>query len=97
MARDRFLGWEGDDGVINHIQHHFGLDQGGRKKIRIIVHSIKEYSNRVCTYRGQRVLGAGRNPRATSPQEYQILIDYVEKGYGLVTASHQINEYREEQ
>jgi hypothetical protein len=28
MARDRFLGWEGDDGVTNHIQHHFGLDQG---------------------------------------------------------------------
>jgi hypothetical protein len=25
------------------------------------------------------------------------LIDYVEKGYGLVTATHQINEYREEQ
>jgi hypothetical protein len=31
MARDRFLGWEGDDGVINHIQHHFGLDQGSKK------------------------------------------------------------------
>jgi hypothetical protein len=31
------------------------------------------------------------------PQEYQILIDSVEKGYGLVTAMHQINEYREEE
>jgi hypothetical protein len=41
MARDRFLGWEGDDGGINHIQQHFGLDQGSRTKIRRIVHSIK--------------------------------------------------------
>jgi hypothetical protein len=41
MARDRFLGWEGYDGVINHIQQHFGLDQGSRTKIRRIVHSIK--------------------------------------------------------
>jgi hypothetical protein len=32
-----------------------------------------------------------------SPQEYQILIDSVEKGYGLVTAMHNINEYREEE
>jgi hypothetical protein len=61
------------------------------------VHSIKEYSNRGCTYRGQRVLGAGHKPLVTSPQEYQILIYYVEKGYGLVTATHQINEYHEEQ
>jgi hypothetical protein len=97
MARDRFLGWEGDDGVINHIQHHFVLDQGSRTKIRRIVHSIKEYSNRGCNYRGQRLLGAGRKPLVTSPQEYQILIDSVEKGYGLVTATRQINEYREEQ
>jgi hypothetical protein len=41
MAHDRFLGWEGDDGVINNIQQHFGLDQGSRTKIRRIVHSIK--------------------------------------------------------
>jgi hypothetical protein len=43
MARDRFLGWEGDYGVINHIQQHFGLDQGRRTKIRRVVHSIKKY------------------------------------------------------
>jgi hypothetical protein len=30
-------------------------------------------------------------------QEYQILIDSMEQGYGLVTAMHQINEYREEE
>jgi hypothetical protein len=40
-AHDKFPGWEGDDGVINHIQQHFGLDQGRRTKIRRIVHSIK--------------------------------------------------------
>jgi hypothetical protein len=28
------------------------------------------------------------------PQEYQILIDSMESGYGLVTDMHQINEYR---
>jgi hypothetical protein len=97
MAHDKFPGWEGDDGVINHIQQHFGLDQGKRTKIRRIVHSIKEYSNIGCTYRGQMILGAGRKPLITSLQEYQILIDYVEKGYGLEKATHQINEYREEQ
>jgi hypothetical protein len=32
-----------------------------------------------------------------SPQKYQILIDSVEKGYGMVTAMHQINEYMEEE
>jgi hypothetical protein len=36
MARDRFLGWEGDDGIINHIQQYFGFDQGSRTKIRRI-------------------------------------------------------------
>jgi hypothetical protein len=96
-AHDKFSGWEGDDGVINHIQQHFGLDQGKRTKSRRIVHSIKEYSNRGCTYRGQRIMGAGRQPLVTSPQEYQILIDSIEKGYGLVTATHQINKYHEEQ
>jgi hypothetical protein len=39
-AHDKFPGWEGDDGVINHIQQHFILDQGRRTKIRRIVHSI---------------------------------------------------------
>jgi hypothetical protein len=68
MARDRFLGWEGDEGLINHIQQDFGFDQGSRTKIRRIVHSIKEYSNRVCTYRWQRILGAGHKPLITSPQ-----------------------------
>jgi hypothetical protein len=78
-AHDKFPGWEGDDGLINHIQQHFGLDQRRRTKIKRIVHSIKEYSNRGCTYRGQRIIGDGRNPLVTSQQEYQILIDYVEK------------------
>jgi hypothetical protein len=33
-AHDKFPGWEGDDGVINHIQQYFGLDQGSRKTIK---------------------------------------------------------------
>jgi hypothetical protein len=96
-AHDTLPGWEGDDGVIDHIQQHFGFDHGKRTQNRRIVHSIKDYSNRGCTYRGQRIMGAERKPLVTSPQEYQILIDSVEKEYGLVTAAHQINEYREEQ
>jgi hypothetical protein len=67
MAHDKFPGWEGDDGIINHIQQHFGLEQGRRTKIRRIVHSINEYSNRGCTYRGQHILGAERKPLVTSP------------------------------
>jgi hypothetical protein len=42
-------------------------------------------------------MGAGRKLLVTSPQEYYILIDSVEKGYGLVTATNKTNEYREEQ
>jgi hypothetical protein len=67
MARDRFLVWEGDDGVINETKQHFGLDQGRRTKIKRIVHSAKEYSNRGCTYRGKRIMGAGLKPLVMSP------------------------------
>jgi hypothetical protein len=73
------------------------VDQGRRTQNRRIVHSIKEYSKRGCTYIVKRFLGAGRKPLVTSPQEYQILIDSVEKGYELVRATRQINEYLEEQ
>jgi hypothetical protein len=41
--------------------------------------------------------GQGRKPIINSPQEYQILIDSMEQGYGLVTAMYKINEYREEE
>jgi hypothetical protein len=50
-----------------------------------------------CRAKWQIATGTGRKPMIYSPQEYQILIDLVEKGYGLVTVMHQINEYREEE
>jgi hypothetical protein len=57
---------------------------------------VTEWAGRGVNYKGQRVMGQGRKPLITSPQEYQILIDSMEKGYDLVTAMHQINEYRQE-
>jgi hypothetical protein len=41
--------------------------------------------------------GQGSKPFINSPQEYHILIDSIEQGYGPVTAMYQINEYREEE
>jgi hypothetical protein len=58
---------------------------------------IQVYLSRNITYKEQIVTGTGCKPMIYSPQEYQILIDSVEKGYGLVTAMHQINKYREEE
>jgi hypothetical protein len=57
---------------------------------------VTEWASRGVNYKGQRVMGQGRKPLITSPHEYQILIDSMEKGYGLVTTMHQINEYRQE-
>jgi hypothetical protein len=80
----------GGDGVIQHIAEHFGLEVKERQRVRRVLRSITEYSERGATV-------AGRKPMIYSPQEYQILIDSAEKGYGLVTVIHQINEYREEE
>jgi hypothetical protein len=91
--RNGFRGWEGKDGVINHITKHFGLEFKERQIVRIFLRSIT-YNERGITYKGQNTTGTGRKPLISSPQEYQNLIDSVKKGYGLVTAMYQINEYR---
>jgi hypothetical protein len=91
--RNRFHGWEGKDGSIHHITKHFGLEVKERQRVRIVLHSITEYNERGISYNGQIATGTGRKPLISLPQENQILIDLVEKGYyGLVTAMHQINE-----
>jgi hypothetical protein len=59
--------------------------------------TIREFASKGILYKGQRIKGQGRKPLIISPQEYQIRIDSMEKGYGLVTAMFQINEYREEE
>jgi hypothetical protein len=87
----------GEDRVIQHIAEHFGLEVKERQIVRRVLRSIAEYSKRRITYKGQIATGTGRKPMVYSPQEYQILIDSVEKGYGLVTVMHQINEYMEEE
>jgi transposase len=95
---DRFQGWDGDDGVITNIMTTFSLE-GVTEKLRIrkVLETVTEWSSRGILYEGQRTKGQGRKPLINSPQEYQILIDSMEQGYGLVTAMHQINEYREEE
>jgi hypothetical protein len=92
-----FHGWEGIDGVIQHFADHFGLEVKQRKRARRFLLSIREYIERGITYKGQIATGTGRKPMIYSPQEYQLLIDSGEKEYGLVTAMHQINEYRGEE
>jgi hypothetical protein len=92
-----FHGWERKHGVIQHIAEHFGLEVKERHRVRRVLQGITEYSERGITYKWQIATGTGRKPMIYSPQEYQILIDLVEKGYGLVTVMHQINEYREEE
>jgi predicted GNAT family acetyltransferase len=95
--RNGFRGWDGKDGVIQHIEEDFIFEVKERQIVRRVLRSITEYSKRDITYKGQIATGRGRMPMIYSHQEYQILIDSAEKGYGLVAATHQINEYREEE
>jgi hypothetical protein len=95
--RNGFRGWDGKDGVIQHIVEHFGLAVKERQIVRRVLRSIAAYSERGITYKGQIATGTGHTPIIYLPQEYQILIDSVEKGYDLVTAMYQIDEYREEE
>jgi hypothetical protein len=93
------LGWDGKEGVIKHIIDLFNLDHGKgyKKRIKTVLVTIRELASKGILYKGQRIKGKGRKPHINSPQEYQILIDSMEQGYGLVTAIFQINEYREEE
>jgi hypothetical protein len=59
--------------------------------------TIRKFAIRGILYKGQRIKGQGRKPLISSPQEYHILIDSMEQGYGPVTAMYQINEYHEEE
>jgi hypothetical protein len=65
---DMFLGREGEEGVITHIQQIFGLEKKGRQKNRRFLHSIEEYTKRGITYKEQCVLGYVRKPLITPPQ-----------------------------
>jgi hypothetical protein len=96
---DKFQGWDGQEGVIKHLIEHFNLDHSKRDKKRIkrVLVTIREFASKYILYKEQRIKGQGRKPLMNSPQEYQILIDSMEQGYGLVTAMFQINEYREEE
>jgi hypothetical protein len=66
-------------------------------RIRRVLVTIREFARRGILYKGQRIKGQGRKPLISSPQVYQIMIDSMEQGYGLVTAMYQINKYREEE
>jgi hypothetical protein len=91
-----FHGWEGKYGVIQRIAEYFVLEVKERQIVRRVLQSIY-YSERGIIYKGQIATGTERKPMIYSPQEYQILIDSVDKGYGLVTTMHHLNEYREEE
>jgi hypothetical protein len=77
--------------------HLFWVGEREEKRIRRLLETVREYASRGITYKGQRFRGQGRKPIVTSPQEYQIVIDLMEQGMGLVTVMHQINEFREEE
>jgi hypothetical protein len=93
-TEERFQGWYGNDGVITHIMGQFRLvDKTDRKRIKRVFVNVKEWASRGVLSKGLRIKGQGRKPMIYSPQEYQIVIDSMENGYGLVTAMHKINEY----
>jgi hypothetical protein len=91
--RDRFEGWDGGEGVIEHIMATFDFQTDEKTRVRKVLEGVREYASRVITYQGQIIKDKGQNPLVTAPQEYQIIIDSMEKGLGLVTAIYQINEY----
>jgi hypothetical protein len=62
-----------------------------------VLETVTKWASRGILYKEQRTKDQGRKPLINSPQEYQILNDSMEQGYDLVTAMHQINEYREEE
>jgi hypothetical protein len=94
-TEERFLGWYGKDGVITHIMGQFGLvEKSDRRRIKRVLVNVKEWASMGVLYKILRLKGQGRKPMIYSPQEYQILIDSMESGYGLITAMHQINEHR---
>jgi hypothetical protein len=96
---EKFQGWDGKEGVIKHLIDHFNLDhsKGDKKRIKTVLVTIREIASKGILYKGQRIKGQGRKPHIISPKEYQIRINSMEQGYGLVTAMLQINEYREEE
>jgi hypothetical protein len=71
------------------------LKKEDKKQVKKVLIHVTEWASRGVNYKGQRVMGQGRKPLITSPQEYQILINSIEKGYVLVDAMYQINEYRQ--
>jgi hypothetical protein len=92
-TEERFQGWYGKDGVITHIMGQFGLvEKSDRRRIKRVLVNVKEWASRGVLYKGLRLKDQGRKPMIYSPQEYQILIDSMESGYGLITAIKQINE-----
>jgi hypothetical protein len=95
---DRFQGWYGEDSVIEHLIELFIMENTIREIniIKRVLVTIHEFARRGILYKGQRMKGQGGKPLINSPQEYQILIDSTEQGYGLVAAMYQMNEYREE-
>jgi hypothetical protein len=81
------------EGVIENITTCFELQKEEKRKVIRVLENVREYANMGITYKGQISKGQGRKPLVTQPQEYHIMIDWMEKGLGISTAMHQINEY----
>jgi hypothetical protein len=89
----RFQGWDGEESFIEHLIEHFIMENTTRDRNRIkrVLVTIREFARRGILYKGQRMKGQGCKPLINSPKDYQILIDSMEQGFGLVTAMYQIN------
>jgi hypothetical protein len=73
------------------------LQTDEKPKTRRVLETVREYTNKGINYQCRIIKGQGQTPLVTAPQEYQILIDTVEKGLDLITAMYHINEYRDEE
>jgi hypothetical protein len=81
-------------GTISQICCVFNFPEGANERVKRVLEYSVSYEARGQVYKGERLKGQGSNPIISSPYEYQIVIDVVEKGKGAAMALLLLNEYR---
>jgi hypothetical protein len=89
--------WGGHAGTISQICRVFNLPEGVNERVKWVLEYSVSYEARGQVYKGERLKGKGSKPIISSPYEYQIVIDVVEKGKGAAMALLLLNEYRSEE
>jgi hypothetical protein len=60
---DKFQGWDGQEGVVKHLIENLNLYHSKRdkKRIKIVLVTIRELASKGILYNGPRIKGQGRN------------------------------------